>query len=341
MIAILGGGVAGAFLARALADLGHPDVDVYDPAPPGQGSTGRALGGFRTQHGNRLNTELALASREYFARRADRVDFRTCGYLYLATSDAAVAVLAERAGRQREWGLPIEHPPVAACAPYVRDGDVLATNFCGLDGLYLPPRVLDCVVEEGRGLGVRFHYGRAAPPGALERADAIVICAGARSAEVGRALGVELNVRAERRGVFQVGPFPWVTGSSPMLLEVESGFHFREREGRLLLMAPYAPDDWASHRASLAHRVPAAAGVERPEAHWSGDYEVTFDHHPLVGPTGHDRVWAMCGFSGHGVMQAPAVAASLAAMLVGTTPPIDVTPLDPRRRAPLLDLTQL
>ncbi len=341
MIAVLGGGVAGAFLARALGALGRRDVDVYDPAPTGQGSTGKALGGFRTQHGSWLNVELALASRDYFAQRADRIDFRTAGYLYLATSETGAATLAERARRQVEWGLPIEHPPLRTRVPYAREDDVVATNFCALDGLYLPPRVLECAIEEGRGMGVRFHYGCPAPREALAGAEAVVICAGARSAEVGRGLGVELAVRADRRGVFQVGPFPAVTGRGPMVLEVESGFHFRERDGRLLMMAPAPPDDWATHRAALAHRVPAAARVAEPEAHWTGDYEVTFDHHALVGPTGRAGVWAMCGFSGHGVMQSPAVAASLAAMLVGATPPVDITALDPRRRAPLVDTTQL
>jgi sarcosine oxidase subunit beta len=172
-------------------------------------------------------------------------------------------------------------------------------------------------------------------------AEAVVICAGARSAEVGRSLGVELAVRAEPRGVFQVGPFPWVTGRAPMVLEVESGFHFRERDGRLLMMAPAPPNDWEAHRSALVHRVPGTGGVAEPEAHWTGDYEVTFDHHALAGPTGRDRVWVMCGFSGHGVMQSPAVAASLAAMLVGASPPVDITALDPRRRAPLVDMTQL
>ncbi len=341
MIAILGGGVAGAFLARALASLGRDDVAVFDPAAPGQGSTGKALGGFRTQHGNRLNMELALASRDYFAQRAERVDFRANGYLYVATSEAAAVALAERAHCQLEWGLPIEHPPLPARVPYARSDDVVATNFCALDGLYRPPQVLDCVIEEARELGVRFDYGRAATPEDLDGAEAVVICAGARSAEVARSLGVDLDVRAERRGVFQVGPFPWVTGEAPMLLEVESGFHFRERDGRLLMMAPEPPDDWVAHRMHLVHRVPGTSCVTEPEGHWTGDYEVTFDHHPLVGPTGREGVWSLCGFSGHGVMQSPAVAASLAAMLVGATPPVDIGALDPRRSAPLVDTTQL
>lgn len=341
MIAILGGGVVGAFLARALGAAGRRDVAVYDPAQPGEGSTGKALGGFRTQQGNRLNAALALASREYFARRADRIGFRPAGYLYVATSEAAARELDERARAQREWGVPIEHPPVAEKVPYARHDDVVATNFGPLDGLYLPPRVLACAIEEATELGVHFHYGHAAPAEDLLRAETVVVCAGARSAEVGRSLGVELAVRPEPRGVFQVGPFPWVKDTAPMLLEVESGFHFRERDGRLLVMAPYPPDDWPSHRERLLWRVPDAAGVDEPEARWTGDYEVTFDHHPLAGPTAQSRVWAMCGFSGHGVMQSPAVAASLAAMLVGATPPLDITALDPRRTVPLLDATQL
>lgn len=341
MIAILGGGVAGAFLARALGAAGRRDVAVFDPGPRGGGSTGRAMGGFRTQQGSRLNTDLALASREWFLRRADRIGFRSCGYLYVATSEAGAAVLAERAEVQREWGLPIQHPQVPSKTPYARADDVVATNFCALDGVYLPPRILDCVVEEATELGVHFHYGRAAAAADLREAEAVVICAGARSAEVGRTLGVDLGVRPQSRGVFQVGPFPWVEDRGPMLLEVESGFHFRERDGRLLLMAPYEPGDWESHRERLHWRVPDSAGTEAPEARWAGDYEVTFDHHALAGRTARDGVWALCGFSGHGVMQSPAVAASLAAMLVGATPPVDISALDPRRTVALVDSTQL
>jgi sarcosine oxidase subunit beta len=81
--------------------------------------------------------------------------------------------------------------------------------------------------------------------------------------------------------------------------------------------------------------------VERPEAHWTGFYEMTFDHHPLVGETERPGVWASCGFSGHGVMQAPAIADSLAAMMLGLTPPIDVSALSPLRTQGLVDPTQL
>jgi glycine/D-amino acid oxidase-like deaminating enzyme len=73
----------------------------------------------------------------------------------------------------------------------------------------------------------------------------------------------------------------------------------------------------------------------------SGNYEMTFDHHPLVGETARGGVWSSCGFSGHGVMQSPAVADNLAAMINGDSPPLDIRSLSPQRTEPLIDLTQL
>jgi sarcosine oxidase subunit beta len=68
---------------------------------------------------------------------------------------------------------------------------------------------------------------------------------------------------------------------------------------------------------------------------------MTFDHHPLVGATEREGVWASCGFSGHGVMHSPAIADCLAAMVLGDSPPIDITALSPLRREALVDPTQL
>ena len=340
MIAILGGGIAGASLALALTSRGRRDVIVFDPAEPGAGSTGRALGGFRTQHGSRLNIELSLAARPFFEARADRIGFRPVGYLYLATSDAGARTLRERAELQQACGLPIEHPDPAALVPFVAAHSVVATNYCALDAVYRPPLILGCVIEEARAHGAEFRYGTVADPSDLAAAEFIAVCAGASSRAAGEQLGIALDVTPVRRGIFQIGPYDWVGTDTPVTLDVETGFHLRERDGRLLVIGPAGPDDWQAHQAWLEERVPRAAAAV-PEAHWSGDYEVTFDHHPLAGPTARPGVWTMCGFSGHGVMHSPIVADALAAMLLGETPPIDIGPLDPSRTEPLVDSTQL
>lgn len=339
MITILGGGVAGAALAWALTRRGRPDVVVFDPRPAGEGSTGRALGGFRTQHGSALNISLSLAARPFFEARAARIGFRSVGYLYLAETEEAVPLLAGRAEMQRGHGLPIEHPDPVDLAPFLQVGDVRTTNYCALDGVYRPADILGCLIEEARDGGADFRFETEAPEAALQ-AESVVVCAGPWSRAVGERLGVRLDIRPVERGIFQVGPFEWLGPDTPVVADVGSGYHLRERDGRLLVIGPGDPHAWEHHRAWLAWRAPAAA-VALPEAHWTGSYEVTFDHHPLVGPTERPGVWAMCGFSGHGVMHSPAVAVSLAAMLLGETPQIDLSPLSPARTEPLYDDTQL
>lgn len=341
MITILGGGVSGASLAGALARRRRRDVVVYDLLPAGSGSTPRALGGFRTQHGSALNISLSLASRPWFAERAERVGFQPHGYLYLAEDDQVAAELKRRAEFQSACGLPITHPDPWSLMPFLDAGAYVATNFCELDGVYEPRLIHRAMVEEAEAAGARFAWGQTAPAEVIERSEAIVVAAGIWSTEVAAGLGVKLEVTPVERAVWEVGPFDWLDGLRvPMTLEAGSGYHFRERRGSLLVMGPGDQFAWGHFRDWLARRLPIAA-VEQPIDSWTGSYEVTFDHHPLVGETERAGVWACCGFSGHGVMHSPAIGESLAAMMLGDTPMVDITPLSPRRTAPLVDMTQL
>ena len=298
------------------------------------------MGGFRTQHGSALNIELARRSRPYFAERADRVRFRPNGYLYLAETEEVAAELAGRAQFQESCGVPVDHPDPKRLVPGIEVDDIRAVNYCAHDGLYMPTLVLQCFIEEGRAAGVDFRYGFTASASDLAGAEAIVVAAGTWSGEVGRNLGVRINVEPLERALWFVGPFDWLPDSIPMTLDAGSGYHFRERDGRLLVMGPGDQHDWSHYREWLSRRLPRAAAAE-PESQWTGSYEVTFDHHALVGATERPGVWACCGFSGHGVMQAPIVGECLAAMITGRTAPLDISALDPRRTEPLIDQTQL
>jgi len=339
MVTILGAGIAGASLAWALAKRGRRDVVVFDPAPEPAGSNSKALGGFRTQHGSELNIKLALASRPFFVARAEYINFQPNGYLYLAETPEVAQELRQRAELQRACGLPIEHPEPRAIVPWLDTQGIESANYCSLDGLYRPPDVLGCYEEEARGLGVDFRLGREAGSRDLAAAIVVVAC-GVWSTDVASKLDVTLAVEAVERGVFMTGPYDWLGDNVPMTLEAGSGFHFRERDRRLWVMGPGDQDDWGRIRDWLAMRAPKAA-VPEPDGYFTCDYEVTFDHHPLVGETARPGVWSSCGFSGHGVMHSPAVADSLAAMINGDSIPFDIRALSPSRTEPLIDSTQL
>jgi glycine/D-amino acid oxidase-like deaminating enzyme len=68
----------------------------------------------------------------------------------------------------------------------------------------------------------------------------------------------------------------------------------------------------------LAARVPAFEAL-RVRASWAGYYEMNaFDHNGLAGALpGWCNVFTACGFSGHGMQQAPAVGSALAALIAG------------------------
>jgi sarcosine oxidase subunit beta len=121
-----------------------------------------------------------------------------------------------------------------------------------------------------------------------------------------------------------------------MTIEAESGFHFRRVGADVLRLAmpeetlrwdgPEEVDDAlvADWRDRLARRYPPGAGAPIVRA-WAGLYDMTPDAHPLIGPVA-DGVYAACGFSGHGFMQAPAVGAAVAAELLGDEPAVDLSP---------------
>ena len=85
----------------------------------------------------------------------------------------------------------------------------------------------------------------------------------------------------------------------------------------------------------LAARVPAFEAL-RVRSAWAGYYEMNmFDHNGLVGACpGWRNAYTACGFSGHGMQQAPAVGCALASWIVRRTwGALDLTPLSPERLA--------
>ena len=120
-----------------------------------------------------------------------------------------------------------------------------------------------------------------------------------------------------------------------MTIEDETTFHFRRRGDTLRLAMTEVVPRWtrdelvdeelvADWRARLARRYPPAASAPVVRA-WAGLYDMTPDAHPIIGPVA-EGVYAVCGFSGHGFMQSPAVGRAVAEELLGREPFLDLTP---------------
>jgi glycine/D-amino acid oxidase-like deaminating enzyme len=327
-IVVAGAGAAGASVAFHLAELGADDVVLCDRGSIAGGATAKAMGGVRQQFSTEAEVRLAQASIRFF-EELGLPFFDQVGYLFLATTDAGLRELEERAELQRSMGVPV----VATAAPgWMRSDDVTGAVVCWEDGVAEPPAVARELVSRAAAGGVEVREGEDATKLA---ADVFVVAAGPWSAEVGDQLGVELPIRPLCRQLLETEPIAGLPGDLPMTVEAETGFHFRRRGDRLVLAMNDPAPRWGFDEVvdeslfddrleRLVHRFPAAAGTSIGRA-WAGLYDMTPDAHPILGRVA-EGVYAACGFSGHGFMQSPAVGRVVAEEILGLEPSFDLSP---------------
>jgi sarcosine oxidase subunit beta len=328
-IVVAGAGAIGASIAYRLALRGADEVVLADAAEVASGATAKAMGGVRQQFSTAAEVRLAQASIRFFEELGAPL-FEQVGYLFLATTDAEADALAERVALQAELGVPVERVD-PSFVPGLHVADVCAAVFCSEDGIADPPGVTRELVRRAVAAGVELRERT----DALELdADALVIACGPHSAAVAAARHVELPVRPLCRQLLATAALD-LPERLPLVIEAESGFHFRRRDGRLVIAMTDEEPRWGFEErvdesvfddrlARLAHRYPPAAGTTIEWA-WAGLYDMTPDAHPIIGWVG-EGVYAACGFSGHGFMQSPAAGDAAAAELLGEEPPFDLAP---------------
>ena len=170
---------------------------------------------------------------------------------------------------------------------------------------------------------------------------AIVNCAGPWAADVASMAGVDLPVEPLRRMLVPTEPFDQFPHSAPMIIDMSNGFHFRP-EGLGFLLAWNDPKETPGYKTDMdpefiekiltraAERVPVFENLAvNPKRAWAGLYEMTPDHHPILGEAPDaPGLFLANGFSGHGVMHAPATGKILTDLILqGKTDLVDASSL--------------
>jgi sarcosine oxidase subunit beta len=371
-VAVIGGGVIGASVAYHLAARGWRDVVIVDRgAGPGEGSTGRATGGYRAQYATPINVRLSLLAREklrcFEAETGVDPGYAQTGYLWLATDQAQLSELVAGQRVQLAEGLreAVELDPADAIRinPAIAVEEIEGGVFCPTDGFIRPLQLLAGYLAAGMRLGVRVEWSTEAtgfslrPDGSISSVltsrgpigvAAAVNAAGPWAAAVAEWAGVDLPVTPLRRQAAVTAPCDLLPETMPMTIFAGDGFHLRVRDGRVLLLWPTPGvagrpfDDsvdpaWVRQVAAMAHqRVPVLhrAAIDQA-ACWAGLYELSPDRHAILGPApGCPNLFLVNGSSGHGVMHSPALGQLLAEIIVeGTASSLDVHALRPTRFA--------
>jgi sarcosine oxidase subunit beta len=345
-LVIVGGGIVGAATAFFAARAGLRSVVIEKRPALCSLTTPASTGAFRAQFDNPEEMALVregIALFEQFAERTGLPGYdlalRQQGYLWLTTSEAAVARQRDLVARQHTWGLtdvewltgdearyrfPYLAPGIVGARWRAGDGwlDVrrLTMGYAAASGATFVPAtaVTGFDLAGGRLRGVQTERG----PIATERA---VIAAGPFSGQVGTLAGVELPQAQVRRQKLVMPDVPEVPPGAPMTIDEDTGAHWRPAlAGAFLLrtvpgVPPGPPLDDVPISADFAFGLldPASPhAVARLSPFWrdvwarntsawflqAGQYAYTPDHRPYLGPTPVPGLYANCGYSGHGIM---------------------------------------
>lgn len=369
-VVVIGAGVVGASVAWHLARRGVKVMLVDQGKDQGQGSSGRATGGFRAQYGTAINIRLSLLSRAKLESFRDEtgVDpgYVPAGYLWLATTQRELAALHDGNDLQRSLGVTeaerVGPDDIRRLNPALDDASVIGGVFCPTDGFLRPLSILRGYLDGALALGATVQWDTRVT-GAVRAGESItgivtdrgtipcgriVVAAGPWSGAIGRTLGLTIPVQPLRRQVAPTVMTQALPGGMPMTIWAGDGFHLRVRDGRVLLLRPTEGDPadpwstavdeaWVREVTAMAHaRIPVLRDVPVDRLGcWAGLYEMSPDKHALLGKVhGAANTYAATGNSGHGVMHSLAEGQLLSELLVdGAYSTLDATSLRPTRFA--------
>jgi sarcosine oxidase subunit beta len=370
-VVIIGGGIVGASIAWHLTEAGCHDVLIVErESHQGKGSTGKSMGGVRAQFATKPNIQMSLYSIPFYAAFEERLgqpsEYRPQGYMFVATRPSHLEYLRTNQALQKSLGLKklgmVSREEIIERVPQLRSDDILGGSFCATDGFVDPYSVMvgftTVACERGakvwkatevtgiyRNGSGSFEVQTARGP---VSAKTVVNAAGAWAREVAAMAGVDLPVEPLRRMLVPTEPFDGVSHEIPMVIDMTNGFHFRP-ESLGFLLAWNDPEETSGFNTNFepsfiekileraADRVPCFENLAiNPKRAWAGLYEMTPDHHCILGAVpGLDGFLCANGFSGHGVMHAPATGKILADLIMtGKTSVVDeVEVLSPARFA--------
>jgi glycine/D-amino acid oxidase-like deaminating enzyme len=375
-VTVIGGGAVGAAVAYFLARAGWRDIQLLERNGLCEATSSQAAGFVGQARPTAERARLTMAAAQVY-RNFERdagypMDYRECGAVRLALSDASVRELEQIAGTAAVTGLPVEFlspGQLRDVYPVLEYTDsVKAALWSPTDGYLQPNSLVTAYVSAAKDLGVTVAAHAAVT--AIEvgegsvrsvstdagryRTEQVIIAAGPWSAALARMAGLELPVVPVLHEYFVTEPVPGWHGGLPCLRIPEVQVYARGEGDRVLCggfenratsvdprevsagsRLPARPD-WdvlGGFAASLGEFVPALAGAG-VAATFQGWPAFTPDGRFVVGPVSAVRGLAIAaGCNAHGVSGSAGIAMHLVESLSGDPSPY-VRSLSPDRFVP-------
>lgn len=344
---IIGGGILGISTAYELARAGMKNICVLDRKYLASGSTGRCGGGFRQQWSTEANTTLAMDSVKRLEGLEEELGYRTeffqGGYLILAHTEEEEKQFAQNVAMQRQLGLEVDmiDPDEARkIVPFLNTELIRKATWCPKDGHINPFLLTQGYANAAKRLGVQIHlwtnvvgimkksniFFVMTESGSTYQTPLLFNCAGGFSRGIGQMLNVEIPVDPYRHEILVTEPVERLW--DPMVISFSVGLYARQEMSGGMVMGMGDPNEpVGTYVGSSMHfmyemsqrftKLFPKLDKLRIVRQWAGLYEMTADAQPILGPVDEvDNFIQASGFSGHGLMLAPAVSQILAGMIV-------------------------
>jgi glycine/D-amino acid oxidase-like deaminating enzyme len=330
-------------------------------------ATPMSMGGIRQQYCAPCNIALARYSLDFYTRFDEamtgawgraQAHFQQRGYLVLmhATNHEA---LRRRYTVQRQLGVEVAllaPEDIRELIPHLCIDDLFGGIYGRRDGYLNPRNALQGFVERSRELGCTWLQDEvvgltpeAAPHAAVHTrhngtitAPIVVLTTGAWTQQLAARAGVDLPVLPVRRQACYL-TLPQPPGYKlPMVLDRQRDISFRhdtETDNHLLSTRTIRTEppgfnfDWdadafPTHIAPLLQHYLPTCGTPQLQRGWAGHYAVTPDENPILGRhPAYPHLLMATGFSGHGVMLAPATGKALSELIrLGQCVTFDIAP---------------
>ncbi len=345
-VVVIGAGIVGASSAWHLASRGLDVIVLDGEAAPAMGSTGKSAAGVRVQFTTEANIRLSMYSlpvyREFEHRFGHDIGYRDIGYLLLVPHEKWDGHLRS-VELQRSLGAPVDVLGVDDAQHYVDfDAEGLAgTTYGPWDGVIDPHLVTHAWVAMGKELGVTYRLNTPASQIArrgsgweVRSGDEIIHCGhvvnacGAWSAGVASLAGLEVPVGPKRIQIFLSAPHD-DPRTFPLTIDLATGVYLRSEGDRVLFglddleqefgFSEGVEEEWLEHvLLTGVTRFPwwEDLGIDR-KGSWWGYYGVSPDNSPIIGFNPGAEGWVdACGFSGHGIMHAPAAGLAVSELVI-------------------------
>nr|WP_314443415.1 FAD-binding oxidoreductase [uncultured Sphingomonas sp.] len=347
---IVGGGIAGASLAAAVAAR-RRTVLIEAESQPGYHSTGRSAAFWHEGYGGPLVAPLSRASHPmleaggYLSRR---------GAIHLARQGEAIQLVegvAARAldrseleqvlpGLAAQWQHGVEEPMLSDIDVARLHGDYLGAVRRAGGEVRADARLAAASLLQGGSWSVRLDDGSTFTADLLVNAggawgDAVAACCGVRPLGLSPKRRTMVQLRVGRSGLRRL----------PLIVGADGSFYFKGEGDRSLWLSPHdeidcSPCDAAPEELDVAVAIDRFQSVvdwpvEAVERRWAGLRTFTPDRVPAIGfdPGCPGFFWCV-GQGGFGIQTAPAAAKMGAALLLAEGEmPADVDPAvyDPAR----------